>query len=128
MHLRGLIFLLLGALCMAAVHNLAFQYFWYWQYWWLDLLMHAAGGAFIAGTSIVAAARLRLHEVVILALSIGIVWELFELWAGVPQSPSFALDTSLDLLFDALGAALLFGIIDWWHSPSQSSLLAGRAE
>lgn len=121
--------LLLGlGLVLAVTHNLAYQYSWYWHYWWLDLLMHLGGGAFIAGVTLLSGAVQRPLKVVAVVLTVGVAWEVFELVTKITYSRSYALDTSLDLLMDVCGALLLCAIMHWWHKVSQSTLPVAHAE
>lgn len=121
--------LLLGlGLVLAVTHNLSYQYSWYWHYWWLDLLMHLGGGAFIAGVTLLSGAVQQPLRVVAVVLSVGVAWEVFEFVTKITYSRSYALDTSLDLLMDVGGALLLYAIMSGWHRLSRSPLPAAHAE
>ena len=111
------------ALVLAVVHSLAFEYFWYWQYWWLDLVMHFGAGVFVAGIVYISGVTKRTVLLVAIALVVGRSWEVLELVFRVPYSRSFVLDTGLDLLMDAAGALALSGMLWWWRiavSPSSA--------
>lgn len=119
--------LLLGlALVLAIVHNLAYEYFWYWKFWWLDLLMHLGGGVFIAGIVILSGALTRLASIVGVVLIFGVAWEVFEFVTKVSYSRAFVLDTGLDLLMDVIGAVALWGIVGWWNRNLALPLPAER--
>lgn len=122
-----LLALLLGvSLAMAIVHNLAFQYFWYWRFWWLDVLMHISGGFFVAGAIYLSEVRIKLYAVVGVSFLVSVLWELFELVAGVSYSPSYTLDTSLDLLCGIFGTLLMCAIMERWHRKSALPLPEGH--
>ena len=111
---------------IVAVHYLATWYGWYYSVWWLDIPLHAMGGAFI-GVLFFYLFRAR-HNVlenvntipfIILGVgfvaTIGIVWEFYEFWTDVWLLHKYAADnfpgwvhgdTLLDLLNDMLGGAV----------------------
>jgi len=94
-------------LLVAMVHLSALQWFLYWYYPWLDLFTHFLGGLWVALASawiLSYAGRTPSFLVLILAaMVIGVGWELFESFAGVPKEANFAFDTSLDLIMDFIG-------------------------
>jgi len=98
---------------VAAIHLSALQWYLYWYYPWLDLLSHFLGGLWVA----LAAAWLILYigretsliRILSAVMVIGIGWEIFEFYAGIPKEANFVFDTSLDLLMDFCGG--LFGYL-----------------
>jgi hypothetical protein len=116
---RTVLLMLLLALSflLAVGHHFAYEFFWYWRFWWFDILMHLGGGAFVALAANLAGTR-RITTLVILALAVGLVWEGFEFLIGVTYYPSMVTDTALDLLDDVLGAVAIYAIIEWWNSQS----------
>lgn|GEM_PF-595206 len=100
-------------LMVAAIHLSALQWYLYWYYPWLDLLSHFLGGLWVA----LAAAWLILYigretsliRILSAVMVIGIGWEIFEFYAGIPKEANFVFDTSLDLLMDFCGG--LFGYL-----------------
>jgi len=89
---------------------------WYNQFWWLDWILHFAGGAWVA-LMYVTLVR-RPHPVLIVAFTfvIGFVWEVLEYYYNIPffgvGEASFAdslwiLDTLIDLTLDVSAAVLV---------------------
>jgi hypothetical protein len=76
-----LLIVLAISFAMAVTQFLAFKYHWYWTYWWLDILMHIAGGA-VVGLSTLAFISRRAAHLVGTALVVGVVWEVYELVIG----------------------------------------------
>ena len=100
---------------IALVHAAALANAWYWTYPYLDMAMHVAGGALIA---LLASAFLGARfAIIVLALGIGISWEVFEIVIGLARMEEhFVLDTSIDLCMDILGAVLAYGMMAIWES------------
>ena len=102
-----------------ALHFVAEKFYLYWTLWWFDNLIHLVAG-FAGGLVIVwllfasdefnnrvSATFKVVLTVVASVLVVGIAWEIFEYVNKITQTTeSYALDTSLDLLFDVLGAVL----------------------
>lgn len=98
---------------MALTQHYALIHFWYWKYWWLDIIMHFSGGVVIALISYALGARRT--GILLGVLAVGILWELFEFGIGVSVTePNFIPDSMLDLVMDMLGAAVVYGILGWW--------------
>lgn len=81
----------------------------YWYYPWLDTVSHFLGGAWVAMVLWWACGRLcamkpREFTIIILAIAVGVGWEVFEYLGGIPREGNWVLDTSLDLLLDVVGA------------------------
>lgn len=81
----------------------------YWRFLWLDTVTHAMGGMwaalFFIWVRTLRGYKLDLAWGIAGALALGIVWELFELAAGVQWEANYVLDTSIDIFMDALGGA-----------------------
>lgn len=110
--------LLAVSLAMAIVHNLAFMYFWYWRFWWLDLLMHTSGGFFIAGAIYLSEIPIKTYAVIGIAFLVSVLWEVFELVAGVSYSSTYTLDTGLDLICGVFGTLVMCAMMLRWHKKS----------
>lgn len=111
---------------IALVHTAALAHSWYWTYPYLDVAMHLAGGALIA---LLAGAffGVRWFSVVI-AVGIGIVWEVFEIGIGLALiEERFVVDTLTDLVMDTLGALLAYGMMALWQSRSHLSAVPGAS-
>lgn len=113
---RVFLFSLLVLFLLAAIHHIGLARNWYYTMPSLDLITHFLGGLWI--TLVVlwlifrsgyirtipyskkSAALVALGTVAV----IGVLWELFELWAGIIIQEGYVLDTVLDGVMDALGA------------------------
>jgi len=108
------IFLLIASAILAVVHWSALTLSLYWQYLWLDVPMHALGGAVVALIPFaLVTLRVRISErfvgyipVLILVLIFGIVWEVFEYNTGVSFAYNYTLDTFFDLFMDMVGGSI----------------------
>lgn len=100
---------------IGALHLLGFQYFLYWRFWWYDMIIHSLGGievvlavAWFVGLSRQSATWLSLLAA---AIVVGIGWEAFELWGGIPREANWTFDTAIDLSMDALGGIIGISIV-----------------
>lgn len=113
------------ALGMAVTQYYALALYWYWTYWWLDIVMHATGGVVI-GTIVATYVSRRAVWVIVLTLVVGVLWEVFEYVLGISRvEPHFQLDSTLDLVMDIVGACIAYGMMGLWQT-SLSALTAGR--
>lgn len=116
-----------GSVVLAILNLLAFQGFWYWRFWWFDIVMHILGGLVLSlfvlwfyglydPRGLAESPELLLFALAVSAvILIGLFWELFEFTTDafnrlslVPKE-IFALqvgviDTLTDLLSDIAGA------------------------
>lgn len=96
---------------------------WYWHYWWLDIIMHFAGGFLVGGIAFIFLRDLygfsgvSFFRIAVLSaaatLFVGGVWEIFEVLAGATYIyfEPYWLDTAEDLVLDTAGsfvAAMVF--------------------
>jgi uncharacterized membrane protein YjdF len=108
---------LVGAI--AVVNFAAHEYYWYRLIWWFDMMMHFAGGVWLAGVAIwwrgrmiESGAMFSLKMLFIVgvgtAFVIGVLWEGYEVIVGavIEGRVNALTDTLSDLLFDVLGALL----------------------
>lgn len=111
------IIFIITALVLAVTHYLAIEFFLYWRYLWFDMVTHTLGGATVALGLFslkdfwpkMPAFFLRLFPVVIFVFLVAIVWEVFEIWAGISMTePNYLADTALDLVLGILGGAIGF--------------------
>lgn len=106
------------ALVIAILHHSAFVYYWYWLYWWFDIVVHFLGGFFIGLSSMwlfkyvfqgtfVTQSREWVLTICAVALVAGF-WEMFELYGGIANAiePGFGIDTTLDLCVGLLGGGI----------------------
>ncbi len=126
MRLLTLVTTLLIAAGMAITQHYALLNYWYWEYWWLDILMHFFGGLLIAlGASL---ALQRWAHIILAVLVIGVLWEVFEYVIGISiREPNFVLDSSLDLFADIVGGFVACGIIHVCRRFLSPSIVARAA-
>lgn len=118
--------LALSLFAIAIINASASAYYLYWTLRWLDMPMHFAGGAWLAGFGVwwqffqkEASAKsffAVLWVCLIYAISIGLVWEVYEATISfftVGHMNAMA-DTLSDLLFDILGGTTV-AIFTWWR-------------
>ncbi len=106
--------LLITFATLAALHILAIELSLYWHFWWFDIPMHFFGGTIVAlGFYTLRDLRFSLPQAffrmvpfMLGVLTIALIWEGFELWAGVPVEPDFLLDTGIDLVMGLFGGFL----------------------
>ncbi len=105
---------LITATVMAVTHYLAIELYLYWRYPWFDIPMHFIGG------SVVALGYLTLRDFVpklpahwftfvptiIFVFSIALLWELFELVAGITVQNGYVIDTVADVIFGLFGGTV----------------------
>lgn len=113
---------------IAVVNFFAHEYYWYRLFWWFDMMMHFAGGAWLSGVAIWWHGR-KLESGVTLplktllfvgvgtALTIGVLWEGYEVIVGivVEGRVNALADTLSDILFDSLGALLITLLVRQKH-------------
>lgn len=93
---------------LATLHIFALENDLYWKFQWFDLMTHFLGGMWAAlffywiGFSVGRASNLLLA--IGGALLLGLMWEFFELAAGISNAPNYVSDTLIDLLMDVVGA------------------------
>lgn len=97
----------IAVILVAAVHLSAMQWYLYWYFPWLDLLSHFLGGLWIALATAwllsYVSREVTILRLIFAAMVIGVGWELFEFFAGIPREANFVFDTSLDILMDFTG-------------------------
>lgn len=115
MKLTYLCFALVIGAGMAVIQHYALEYYLYWHYPWLDLAMHFSGGALI---TLIAAAYTGVGiRAVLITMTIGVLWEVYEVVIGLSRSESkFLTDTASDLVMDFLGALGVYGMMRGWET------------
>ncbi len=93
---------------IGVLHALGLFLFLQWQFWWYDIMLHFMGGVWVALAALWFYMKegwvARMTTTVLIALSIGLGWELFEYLVGSARESNYFYDTSLDILMDTLGA------------------------
>ncbi len=115
----------------------AAQYFLYWRFWWMDMVMHFLGGLWIALLSYYVfflsgyfkkiSERLSLfYTSLFFLLFVGISWEIFEYVTKVSVAqPNYILDTYLDLLMDMIGWLVAYFFLLRFH---RKELMVAKGE
>ena len=124
--------ILIGVLNIWALNN-----FWYWVYWWFDILMHFLGGLWVGVMAIwvyylsglLGKPLITKKNVLILSfvsvLVVGIGWEVFEIFIKETiNEPGFIIDTLGDLLFDLLGAFVAYRYFTYHFLENKHELFA----
>jgi hypothetical protein len=101
---------------LAVLHGTALLFSLYWVYLWLDIPMHILGGATVAlGYQSRFLLRRFEHKLsfgflptLCAVLAVGVLWEVYEFSVG-PILDGYALDTTIDLCMDVLGALIGYG-------------------
>lgn len=119
---------MVSAVLTAVLYWYGLTKFYFWYYPWYDIPMHLAGGLTIGLWAISLAWRRRyspfqaLIFVLLLAIGIGLLWELFESTTGLTGGqPGYWLDTLGDLGND-VGGALFAWFFYWLLSPREDTL------
>jgi len=112
--------LLLLILLIAITHNIATEHYLYWKYLWSDLVVHFFSGLWIAlvGLGIFvfskkekAGIKTIILSTIVLSLSLGILWEVFEYSVGIISfSKWYVPDTISDIIMDMIGGIVGFFI------------------
>lgn len=118
MRLPWLIAALILALALAWLHVTALGSYWYWHFPWLDVPVHFLAGMLMATAVIGVFGSFRPYAFFVAVLAGAVGWEIFEFAINAERETNFIFDTSLDLLMDTLGIALVYGIarLTLWRS------------
>jgi len=106
--------LLIAASVLAGVHLIALELSLYYVFAAFDIPMHFLGGAVIALMIFALAAiefplprfMTKFGPVILSVCIVGIMWEAFEVWAGIPMEHDYFADTALDLVMDLVGGVV----------------------
>jgi VanZ family protein len=97
---------------------LAYRYFLYWRFVWFDMVVHFVAGLSIASFAYFLAtfagedrAKRRTEFVFWLALSVGILWEIFEFLFLHRLVRISLINSASDVLFDLLGSLAGIGLV-----------------
>ena len=119
--LEMLIFSLLTISLISFLHSLALNNYFYWLYWWFDVLMHFLGGFWVGMTSLwifffsgIFKTHFLTKRNLLLVASVsvivwGVSWEVFEsvVWQTF-KDPNFLFDSIIDILLDFLGGFIAY--------------------
>ena len=115
--------LIVVSIVVLVLHVLALQYSLYWSIDWYDILMHFLGGLtmgilatyiFFTSNYIKSTAVLKDNKFVVFViislftLSVGLIWELWEVFVEFSNVLEDQVDTIIDLIMDMLGAFTAF--------------------
>jgi len=108
-----LLSLLFTSSLLAVLDFLAVPGFWYWRFWWFDILMHALGGVIVSVFFVYIYFFIykKIQTVtghfwwsgVIFFLFIALSWEIFEYVYKLNPQAGYIEDTFLDLVAGLLG-------------------------
>lgn len=101
---------------IAILHVTALSKFYYWDYWWFDILMHLLGGLWVGlfifwfDEWIKLPFKINLINFLALILAVGIAWELWELMFGITlvRGDKYVFDTILDIIMDITGGVVTY--------------------
>ncbi len=110
----------LGIVCLVfLLHVMATKLSFYYIFWWYDSLLHIIGGMSVAFFGYAVTQKKRGVMIPILALVVGVSWELFERLGHVwwPAYVGFggAWDTVFDVLCAILGAFIIIAFTSTWQ-------------
>lgn len=105
------VFFLIAFAVLAVIHKLAIELFLYWHIRWLDIPIHALGGAVVAlgfftlrDLGLFPNKFLKPVSILLLVLGVALIWEVFERVVGIPSIGDYVIDTSIDVAMGLLGA------------------------
>lgn len=107
--------LFFSVLILGTVHVLALEFSLYFYFVWLDIPVHALGGIVVAlalfslyaTQSFVPERYLEFVPTILIVFIVGLSWEAFEIWAGIPLlEDDFEKDLVYDLVMDMVGASI----------------------
>ena len=117
---RTIIFLTLFlALIVASLHLGALEYYWYWTYWWFDILLHFLSGVLI-GFLFLSLFESHIHKeifekhmfllIILFVFMVGFGWEVFEviIQPDIVVESDYVLDTFSDILVDFSGGLFAY--------------------
>jgi len=116
--LRYLI-LIASLAAILTAHSIAVHNGHYNTFWWLDIVLHAAGGAWVAYFSFVVFRARSRAQIFMFVLLCGGAWEMLEFFLDIPffgvneahiRDPIWLLDTLTDLTVDVV-AGFLFSLL-----------------
>jgi hypothetical protein len=115
--------LLAVALAVMILDRTAQTHYFYWMYWWYDIMMHFLGGFLVAGIALwvfvrfskgdARDARRAFYVAIATGIVVGILWEYFEFIFKLPQPgvTNIVADTTLDLVMDIIGASAVWIVL-----------------
>ena len=118
---RILVQALLAMILVALLHFLALHFYFYWQLWWFDIVMHFLGGIVVGLGAMWAlmgysryrgslfTARQTLVFVLCATFLVAFSWEIYEFQFGLFDPTDYGVDSSLDIVMGLLGAIVARG-------------------
>ncbi|HEY4477002.1 MAG TPA: hypothetical protein VJB56_00040 [Candidatus Paceibacterota bacterium] len=116
--LRYLI-LVSSLVAILVAHSVAVENGYYNTFWWLDNVLHAAGGAWVAHFALIVFGARSRAQIVLFVFLCGGAWEILEFFLNTPffgvneaniRDPIWLLDTLTDLTVDVV-AGFLFSLL-----------------
>lgn len=102
----------IALIATALLHIIAVRFLLYWSVWWFDIVVHFCGGYFVSGFlfwflfqwTIVRKNLYVIFSAFVLTLCVTIMWEIFELYAGISGfGNGYFLDSGLDMIMGMTG-------------------------
>jgi len=105
---------------VAVLHQTALSLGLYWTVEWLDILMHFLGGVLIALITLLFIYDKKFvsfsnHHPILMfffaltfVLIIGLAWELWELYMGMSDIKTDAVDSGIDIVMDTIGGVVAY--------------------
>ncbi len=114
------------SLLIAFIHAIIVRYSLEYYVWWIDLIPHTLGGAWLVFlvyffNRFFSREKFQFGSFAFKAFSfffaIAVLWEIFEviIGAAMMSHPHYWPDTALDIIFDSLGAVITFGYLRSFH-------------
>ena len=121
MHTRILTHILLPLITIIAIVDLlALKFYWFWIFWWIDVIMHVLGGLWV-GLGIfwiLLIANVYIQKkwsnaqlffyIVFGTLIVGVLWEVFEYFSGLFIEGQMFPDAIHDMFADLAGALIAY--------------------
>ena len=101
-------------LCFLIIfHVVAVKFYFYWSFWWFDLLMHIFAGMavtltafyYLDGSAPGAPNRKLFYQTLGTVLLLALLWELYEFFTGATYTAAYMyfIDSGSDILMDIVG-------------------------
>ena len=109
---------------IAVVHFLSVSFYLYWQFWWLDIVMHLIAGFWVTSFILwslfflgvwkdpLQKSAIYLYSSIIFTILIALGWEIFEVKISLTfvKGSFYLIDAFSDVLTTAIGSFLA----SWW--------------
>jgi hypothetical protein len=112
-HKNTFILLVISVVTLAMLQAVALYFSLYWTHRWLDIPMHALGGATVALgyqsrfllKRFESTLSFDFFSTILFVLAVGLVWEVYEYGVGTPVA-GLTLDSVIDIGMDMIGGTV----------------------